>query len=351
MQRIIKGNGEAHLLTLLSEAGARRPFLVCDGAFSHLPCAAWQIARAPRFSGFAPNPRQEDIFSGVRAFAASSCDALVAIGGGSAMDTAKCIRAFCRETQPEELLSRPVRDCGLPLIAVPTTAGTGSESTHFAVAYAGGVKHSIAHESLRPGFVLLSGDMLRTLPPYQKKCTLLDALCQAIESAWSRRASVQSRALSAQAAQGILRTLDLYLSGDPAAAQAMLEYANLSGQAIDITTTTAVHAMSYKLTSLYALPHGHAVAICLPPVWRQLLRGGDLPILTEIAAWLGVPREEGPDAFEKLLSRLDIRPPRIPEGDLDLLTASVNAQRLANHPQALDAQALRALYQEIAKSK
>lgn len=348
MQRIVKGNGEARLLALAEEAGARRPFLVCDSAFSFLPCNEWRIARAPRFSGFSPNPRQEEIFAGVRAFAASGCDALVAIGGGSAIDTAKCIRAFRHETESAGLLTRPVQDSLLPLIAVPTTAGTGSESTHFAVAYADGVKHSIAHESLRPGYVLLSGEMLATLPAYQKKCTLLDALCQAIESAWSQRSSARSRALSARAAQGILRSLERYLAGNPAAAQAMLEYANLAGQAIDLTTTTAAHAMSYKLTSRYGLPHGHAVALCLAPVWRLLLQNGAPPILAEIASWLGVSQEDGPAAFEALLARLDVRAPRIPESDLDLLAASVNAQRLANHPQALDTPALRALYKGIA---
>lgn len=348
MQHIMYGGGEAALMELLTLANAKKPFVVCDGAFDFLPCARWAIAACPRFSDFTANPRLEDVMAGARAFLASGCDAIVAIGGGSAMDTAKCIRAFYREEG--DVLHLPVADTGVPLIAVPSTAGTGSESTHFAVVYQNGVKHSVAAACLRPGFVLLEGELLRSLPLYQKKCTMLDALCQAIESAWSKKSSPESRGLSERAVRGIMRDHAPYLAGDMAAAQRMLMHANLAGQAIDLTTTTAAHAMSYKLTSLYALPHGHAVAVCMLPVWRRLDAAAEFSgILSEIGAWMGAAN--GAERFCALLRELGMDAPAIAASDMDALAASVNAQRLSNHPQALGEKDLREMYGEVAEGK
>lgn len=340
-QRFAYGEGRQNLNKLMEEAGVRRPFLLCGKPFGCQPCAEWEIARAPRFDDIAPNPDIADVRRAIAAFRASGCDGLVAVGGGSVIDTAKGVKAFWRMDAGDELRA-PLEDTGLPLIAVPTTAGTGSESTPFAVLYENGVKHSVSHPSLRPGFVLLDGGLLATLPAYQKKCTLLDALCQAIESHWSRRATDESRALAEAAMKGILADIDAYLSGDAAAAQRMLNAANLAGRAIALTTTTAPHAMSYKMTKLYGLPHGHAVAVCLPRVWRYMAARGDEALRAELDALTALTG--GADAFEKLLEKLGIAPPDVPPRDIGTLADSVNAQRLSNNPLALDGEALRMLY-------
>ncbi|MBQ9196839.1 MAG: phosphonoacetaldehyde reductase [Clostridia bacterium] len=343
-QRVVCGNGRQNLNMLLEEAGVSRPFLLCGKSFRHLPCAAWEIAAAPRFDDIAPNPEIADVRRAVAAFAASGCNGIVAIGGGSVMDTAKGVKAFWK-TAPGNELHGEITDTGLPLIAVPTTAGSGSESTAGAVLYENGVKYSASHPSLLPGWVLLDGTLLKTLPDYQKKCTLLDALCQAIESHWSRKATEESRALAEAAIRGILPEIDPYLAGDAEAAQRMLEAANLAGQAICLTATTAPHAMSYKLTKLYGLPHGHAVAVCLPRVWRHMSAHGDGAIQEELAALsrlLGA--EDGADAFESLLKKLGIAPSAVRPEDVDILAASVNPQRLSNHPLTLELDDLRALY-------
>ena len=347
-QRILCGGGQDSLNTLLEEAGVRRPFLLCGKSFRRLPCADWPIASAPRFDDIRPNPDIADVRRAAAAFRASGCDGLLAVGGGSAIDVAKGVKAFWKTESGRELRGE-ITDTGVPLIAVPTTAGSGSESTAGAVLYENGVKFSAAHPSLLPGCVLLDGALLATLPVYQKKCTLLDALCQAIESHWAKKATLESRALAEAAIRAILPDIDAYLAGDAAAAQRMLEAANLSGQAIRVTATTAPHAMSYKLTGLYGIPHGHAVAVCLPRVWRYMAARGDEALQAELNALTALTG--GVDAFEALLKKLEIAPPAVRAEDIETLAASVNVQRLSNNPLPLDAAALRALYADLASGQ
>jgi len=282
-----------------------------------------------RFSDFKPNPLCEDARAGLRVLKKNKCDFIVAVGGGSSIDTAKCVKYYYR--------------MNVPIMAVPTTSGTGSEATHFAVIYKNGEKQSVAHEKLLPDFVILHPDALKTLPLYQKKCTMLDALCQAIESWWSKRATLESIKYSKKAIKLILENMESYLSNENNGNKNMLTASNLAGKAINITTTTAPHAMSYKLTSLYGLPHGHAAALCLPKVWRYMDNFDD------IARAFGVDTgAEAVSFFEHLLIDLEIKPPEnVTADDIDLLTSSVNTKRLHNNPVRLGADTIKELYKEI----
>ncbi|MGI6089868.1 MAG: phosphonoacetaldehyde reductase [Saccharofermentanales bacterium] len=309
----------------------KKPLLVCDDAFDsfgiEFPC------EVTRFSDFTSNPDYEDIKSGVKVLRKNKCDFIVAIGGGSSIDTAKSIKYY--------------NHINLPLMAVPTTSGTGSEATHFAVIYRNGKKQSVADERLLPEYVILQADTLKTLPLYQKKCTMLDALCQAIESWWSKKATQESILYSQKAIYLILSNMESYLHNDNDGNTKMLVAANLAGKAINITTTTAPHAMSYKLTSLYGLPHGHAVAICLPKVWRYMEN------FDYIAKALGTEHyEDAVSLFEEMLLELEILPPQnVNEDDLDILTNSVNRQRLSNNPVRLNKSTIKKLYKEILETE
>ena len=305
----------------------KKALLVCDSAYDgfglRLPC------ECVRFDDFTANPLYEDALKGARLLKRSGCDFLVAVGGGSSIDTAKCIKYYSRQE--------------LPLLAIPTTAGTGSEATHFAVCYRDGEKRSVADERLLPDYVALLPGMLITLPLYQRKCTMLDALCHAIESWWSRKATAESVVFSKTAIKLIFDSMDGYLGNTDEGNRVMLLAANAAGQAINLTTTTAPHAMSYKLTSLYGLPHGHAAALCLPKVWRYM-RGFE-----DIAAALGVQGCAGAVSFfEDLLKTLELYPPKnIGAEDFDILAGSVNAQRLRNHPVLMERETIKSLYKEI----
>ena len=135
--------------------------------------------------------------------------------------------------------------------------------------------------------------------------------------------------------------------------------ANFAGRAINVTQTTAAHAMSYKLTSLYHLPHGHSVAICLPGVWRYMInniekcidpRGSAYlaGVFEDIAKALGA---ESPAAavekFAGIIKGLGIDAPVIPEKDIEVLGASVNPVRLKNNPVALTEEVLKQMYREL----
>ena len=259
-----------NLQQLPQALAGRKTMLVCGGSLDRLSIAgAVSELAAVRFSGFSPNPLYEDVAAGVALFRETECDAILAVGGGSAMDVAKCIKLFATMDHAQLYLGQPYEDNDILLAAIPTTAGTGSESTRHAVIYYKGEKQSISHPSVVPGFVCLLPEVLENLPVYQKKCTMLDALGQAIESWWSVSAAAESIEYSRKAICLIKQYSKAYIEEGRHAEEILLA-SNYAGRAINITATTAAHAMSYKLTSLYGIPHGHAVGLCLPEVWAEM---------------------------------------------------------------------------------
>ncbi|MBP3388481.1 MAG: phosphonoacetaldehyde reductase [Clostridia bacterium] len=308
------------------------------------------------FDEVRPNPLYEDVCAAVAQFRRQSCDGILAVGGGSAIDTAKCVKLWCRMA-PEQgvFLTQPYGDTGVPLAAMPTTAGTGSEATHFAVAYYNGVKQSIAHESLRPDAAFLIPELLFTLPLYQKKATLLDALCQAVESIWAVRATPESTAHAAAAITRIRAHMDAYLAGDRTVCGEIQRAAYEAGCAINITTTTAAHAMSYKLTSLYGIAHGHAVGLCMRALWpfmvthpeRTVLPGGKAAqqaVFDRLAALFEAA--DAADAAQKyaaLYDKLALPTPSVTAEEREQLVSAVNPQRLQNNPIPLSAADIRGL--------
>ncbi len=344
------------LQILLGELREKKLLLVCGRSFDSLDFAEAILALKPvRFSGFSANPVYEDVCRGLELFRKEGCNAILAVGGGSAMDVAKCIKLFSGMKSGELYLNQPYADTDVFLAAIPTTAGTGSESTRHAVIYYQGVKQSISHQSLVPEIACLVPSVLDKLPAYQKKCTMLDALCQAIESWWSVNSCAESRAYSCIAMETIRDNWKAYLeAGDKEAAEKILLAANYAGRAINITATTAPHAMSYKLTSLYGLPHGHAVALCLPEVWEYMLGHLDQTADSRGEAWVRAGLESLPVSlgwFRQLMADLNMTYPTAEnrEGELDLLTRSVNPTRLKNNPVYLSEETLRGIYERVLK--
>lgn len=305
------------------------------------------------FVDFAPNPLYEQVVEGVKAFNENKCDMVVAVGGGSAIDVAKCIKLYSRMESSLDFLRQTPCDTGIPLIAVPTTAGTGSESTRHAVIYRDGVKQSISHPSIRPDIAVLEPSLLDTLPDYQRKCAMLDALCQAVESWWSVRSTEESVGYSRRTVELMRDNWREYIFGKSRkAAAAVMLAANYSGRAIDITTTTAPHAMSYKMSSLYGIPHGHAVALCMLPVWRYMQIHVNECVEKRRGDYLKVVFKQLPInvfEFEKMLLELEVEHPvsTSREQDIELLSSSVNLERLANNPIPINKEALKKLYGTI----
>lgn len=371
MQQIIKGID--NLPDILQEVGCKKLFLVIDSSYPFLNVKdvieALPVEEKVKFSEFTPNPLYGQVCKGINLLKSSKCDTILAVGGGSAIDVAKCIKLAVLAKEGNEAIIPPVVntrvECDgskIPFIAIPTTAGTGSESTHNAVMYYEGAKQTVTNDGILPDYAILEPSVLKTLPLYQKKCTMMDALCQGIESWWSVNSTDESYEYSRKCIELIMANWRKYIfeNDDEAAANIMFA-ANYGGRAINITATTAAHAMSYKITSLYGLPHGHAVAVCLLVIWEYMLshsekcidpRGKEylISIFQNIARAMGV---EDPyaakDIFFYMLKDMVMQNPVAynREEELGVLTTSVNPIRLKNNPIILDKDSIKALYRRI----
>lgn len=355
------------LADYIQESGFRKILLVCGKSIEKLEISIFFAElekmgkiKIIRFSEFVPNPSYESVVKGVELFNTQKCDAIFAIGGGSAIDVAKCIKLFAFMDQNMNFLRQKIVPNKIPLFAMPTTAGTGSEATKFAVIYYKGEKQSVSDDSCIPDTILLDANTLYTLPLYQKKSAMLDAVCHAIESFWSKNATEESKKYSAEALKLILNYKDKYLGNDEFAASLMLKAANLAGKAINITQTTAGHAMCYKLTSLYGLAHGHAAALCVYVLWPYMIYNLERCIdprgkkylestfqeLAEIFGSDDVP--EAVRCFQNFYKELGLYRPMINrESEYSILKDSVNPVRLKNNPVRLDVKTIDRLYHQI----
>ncbi len=312
------------------------------------------------FSDFSPNPKYEEMLEGIKILKKYNCKIIIAIGGGSAIDAAKTIKAFSNMDSSKNYLEQKIVNNNIKLIAIPTTAGTGSESTHFAVIYYNNKKYSVADKTLLPDYVLLEPKLLETLPLYQKKSTMLDALCQGIESYWSVNSNDESKKYAKQAIKLILENYKRYINEDKSVYEKILKAANYSGRAINISKTTAPHAMSYKITSLYNISHGHAVAICLPYVWEYMIN--NLELITDVRGkeylenifcdldnmFETNSHIETIEKLKNIYSEIGIKYTNIvKEKDLKELVFSANVERLNNNPIKLSKDTIKKIYRKL----
>ena len=341
-QLVFRGRGSlngTNISALLAETGAHRPLLVCSKRAEADFVARTGMA-LPCFSGFHPNPDLADAIAGADMYRQQGCDGLISVGGGSAMDTAKAVKALLLAGKMDDVRVSCLPEGRLPHIAIPGTAGTGAEATPIAVVYEDNEKLSLDHPCLLPEGIILDGSLLDTLPLYHKKACAMDALCQGIESFWAVKATAESRIHAKRAILGVLRHIDAYLEGDAAAADAVLDAAYESGCAIRISRTTAAHAMSYQITKRLGYAHGQACMLTLPHLWRRM---GNAAVIGKLNSLMGTA--DGAALLMGLLAATDMLPDtQLDDMLLDALTSSVNVQRLGNHPEPLSAQALREVY-------
>lgn len=333
---------------ILKENNSHCVFIVC-GKHSHDTFVMKYITDLDIdviiFSEFHPNPTYEEVANGIKSFKENHCDFIISLGGGSSIDVAKSIKAFVTMDSSKNYLDQQIEENNIKHLAIPTTAGTGSEETQFAVIYYNNEKKSIDNAILKPNYVYLEPKLLETLPLYQKKATMLDALCQGIESYWSVKSTEESKEYAAKAIQLILKNYKDYINGNTKVYKSILLASNYSGKAINISRTTAAHAMSYKLTSLYGISHGHAVAISLPVIMRYMQENKDYCIDNRGIDYVNKTIDELCSLFDKknLLELSDylcamneelgiIEPILNTKEELSILANSVNEQRLKNNP-------------------
>lgn len=235
-----------------------------------------------RFFDFTPNPKLEETQAGIDLIENEQPDIVIAIGGGSVIDMGKLIVTLAAQSEKDAreivLNQALVKTKGLPFVAIPTTAGTGSEATHFAVIYIDGVKYSLAHPHVLPDYAVIDSRLTHNAPsPIIASCSM-DALTQAVESYWSVGSTEESRGYACEAINMILSVVKSVHGNDSKAKEIMAEAAYLSGKAINITKTTAAHAISYPITTHFNVPHGHAVALLLGKFFVIHAEAGDADI-------------------------------------------------------------------------
>ncbi len=226
------------------------------------------------FDGVLPDPAFDQVQAGEAVLRTESCQAVIAVGGGSVLDAGKMIAML--HTNPGDLDSfdgiQKAKHPGLPLFAIPTTAGTGSEITLAAV-----ITDPVAHRKVPvvdskmiPGYVALDADIMKGMPPGITAATGMDALTHAVESYLSK-ASTDATELQARAA---VRLIFRYLTrawhnGDDMEARDGMAVASFyAGAAFGRTSVGYVHGIAHQLGRVCGTPHGNANAMVLPEVLK-----------------------------------------------------------------------------------
>ena len=326
------------LKTQLKKLNSVKPFVVADAFLAKE--VQKKLPQAVVFSKFTSNPKYEEMLNGLKLFEENGCDSIISIGGGSCIDVAKVIKISINADLNSVIptFKQEYRYSDVKHICIPTTSGTGSESTKHAVLYLNGEKQSIAHPTNVPDYVILCPKLIVTVPEYQKKCTAMDALCQCIESLWSRKATKQSKAYAKKGLKLFRDNYKGYLELDKTAIKNIQLAANYSGKAINISETTAAHAMSYKITSLYHVPHGHAVAMCMSAILNNCR------VKTKF-----IKEFDNKELFGEIIEYFDLEKQiTIDNNKFDDLVASVNPTRLKNFPYRIN---IRKCYEHISERR
>ena len=268
------------------------PFMVKTGFLDRVKSHLDRGGIAHRtFDGVEPDPSLETVIKGTRLFLQEQADVVIALGGGSAIDTAKAIAFFAYKAgdgRPKPLL-----------VAIPTTSGTGSEVTAISVVTdkANEVKIPLNDEMLIPDIAILDARFTRTLPPSVTAVTGMDVLTHAIEAYTSRRANTFTSIYAEHAIRYVFTYLPrAYRQPDDMEAREMMLLAScMAGMAFNNSGLGITHSIAHSLGGLFHVPHGLANAVVLPSVIR--FNSFDAGVkYREIAKMLGLPAasvEEG----------------------------------------------------------
>lgn len=306
----------------------------------------------------------DEIFNSVKSL---DCQMVIGIGGGSSMDTAKIVSALMKNNvSVREILGNDkIKEKGLPTLMIPTTAGTGSEATLNAIVLVPEekLKIGVVSDKLIPDYVILDPKMTVKLPPNITANTGMDALIHAIECYISLKANHFSDTFALEAIKLISANIrKVFKNGeDINARHDMLIGAFYGGVSITSSGTTAVHALSYPLGSIYRIPHGLSNAILLPYVMEFNMDAAQ-ERYKDIAVAMGICTENvsSAEAAEKLVASLyelindlNIKSPlkdiKISENELDEMVdgAAEVTRLLDNNPKKMSKEDIRNIYKKI----
>ncbi|MGN5592906.1 iron-containing alcohol dehydrogenase [Stutzerimonas nitrititolerans] len=275
----IGAGASQQLAAVLGGLGCSRPLIVTDRMMVELGYAvrlAEQLEQADIasrcFADTEPEPTAASIRAGVQMVREGDFDSIVALGGGSPIDSAKAIGILGKfgGEMRDYRFPRDVSDAGLPLIAIPTTAGTGSEVTRFTIITdeTSDEKMLCAGLGFMPVAALIDYELTLSLPPRVTADTGIDALTHAIEAYVSRKASLYSDAQALEAMRLLAPNLRaaFHEPRNLAAREAMMLGATLAGIAFSNASVALVHGMSRPIGAFFHVPHGLSNAMLLPAV-------------------------------------------------------------------------------------
>ena len=286
-RRLLLGEGAVYNLgDECRRLNARKVFLVRDPGIEALEQPLrWILDRegieiTGSFTDIVPNPRVDGVDALAAAVKEAGCDAVIAMGGGSTMDTAKvalCVATCGGSTTDYFGFDLFDKAADWPLIAVPTTAGTGAEASRVSVIVAEGVKQVVSSEHIQPAVAVVDPGLTRELPPLLTAITGLDALGHALECMASRKSNDLGDAVAREALKAGMPNLERAVAGGPNSVEARYQMSRcslLAGMLLSPVNTGAAHALGYGIEKVShakdkPVPHGTAVALVLPGVMRH----------------------------------------------------------------------------------
>ncbi len=252
--KIISGSGA---VAALKNFGGKRLFLVLDPFFmkngqARMVAQAAGCAETAYFDQIRPDPTVEQVAEGTARLKAFGPDLLVALGGGSTLDCAKAMAYFAKGSYP--------------LVAIPTTSGSGSEVTDFAILTHDRVKHPLVDPRLRPDVAILDSELLRDLPKPLIAETGFDVLTHAVEAYGAKNAGAISDLYAREAFSSAYAALPASYAGRTEVRLKVHLAATMAGMAFTQAGLGLCHAMSHSLGGMFHVPHGRLNAILLPAV-------------------------------------------------------------------------------------
>lgn len=363
-----------NLPQILEKERIRNIFLI-SGKESYAECGAEEHMKnilspykVSRFHDFEENPKFHDVERGVNLIRNAPYDLVIAIGGGTVMDLAKLVNIL--SSQEGNILpyingEKKIQNNGRPLITIPTTAGTGSEATHFSVIYIGKEKHSIAHNFMLPDYSIVDPTLTFSLPLRVSASTGIDALSQAIESYWCVNSTSESKEYAKEAVKLVIGNLkNVVLNPLGESRLLMARAANLAGKAINLTKTTAPHAISYSFTAYFGIPHGHAVGLTLGKIlmYNSKVKENDCndpkgveyvrKTMNELINIMGCKNaDEASQKVYSLMNNVGLKTKLselgINKDSLKIIINNFNPDRISNNPRVLDEEEIKRIIDEI----
>ena len=351
-----------------AQAGIKRPLLVTDKGLADLPITQvtldiMEAAGLGRgiFSQVDPNPNEKNLDAGVAAYKAGGHDGVIAFGGGSGLDLGKMVAFMSGQTRPvwdyedvDDWWTRADADAIAPIIAVPTTAGTGSEVGRASVITNSQthVKKIIFHPKVLPAVVICDPELTTGMPKFITAGTGLDAFAHCVEAFSSPHYHPMSQGMALEGMRLVKDYLPrAYADGNDLEARAHMMSAALMGATAFQKGLGAIHAMSHPIGAVYGTHHGTTNAVCMPAV-LQLNAPKIRDRFRTAAAYLDI--EGGFDGFcafvrdfnnalgiPKSLSEMGVDPARIDE----LVDEAVQDPSCGGNPVKLTKENLRALFE------